>query len=160
MVDAAPDHRGGGIPWPYPLSMEVPMTTVQRTALLFGVVFLLVALAGLFVPGGTSMRSEMEGAPLLFGLFPVNLAHNLVHLLFGVWGVVASRGFGAAVTYARIGGIAYLLLAVLGFFMPELPGLMPIGGYDVWLHLVLGAALAAVGFTAREHVRTTGGHAA
>ena len=137
------------------------MTTVQRTALLFGIVFLLVGLAGLFVPGGTAMRSEMEGAPLLFGAFPVNLVHNLVHILFGVWGLVASRGFGAAVAYARIGGVAYLLLAVLGFFIPELPGLMPIGGYDVWLHLALGAVLAVVGFTARDRVRTTtGGYAA
>ena len=129
-------------------------STVQRTALIFGVAFLLIGLAGLFVPGGTSMRHEMEGAPLLFGLFPVNLAHNLVHCLFGVWGLVASRGYGAAVTYARIAGVAYLLLAVLGFFMPELPGFMPIGGYDIWLHLALGVALTIVGFTAREHART------
>ena len=132
-------------------------STVQRVAQIFGVVFLIIGLAGMFVPGGTSMRSEMEDAPLLLGLFPVNLAHNLVHLLFGAWGLVASRRFGAAVTYARIAGIAYLLLAVLGFFMPELPGLMPIGGYDIWLHLALGIVLSVVGFTAREHVRTADG---
>lgn len=132
-------------------------STVQRVAQIFGVVFLIIGLAGMFVPGGTSMRSEMEDAPLLLGLFPVNLAHNLVHLLFGAWGLVASRRFGAAVTYARIAGIAYLGLAVLGFFMPELPGLMPIGGYDIWLHLALGIVLSVVGFTAREHVRTADG---
>ena len=130
-------------------------STVQRTALIFGVVFLLIGLAGLFVPGGTSMRHEMESAPLLFGAFPVNLAHNVVHLLFGVWGLTASRRFGASVAYARIAGVAYLCLAVLGYFMPELPGLMPIGGYDIWLHLALGAVLAIVGFTAREPVATT-----
>jgi len=125
-------------------------STVQRTAQIFGVVFLIVGLAGLFVPGGTSMRHEMENAPLLLGMFPVNLAHNLVHLLFGVWGLVAARTFGASVAYTRIGGLAYLALAVLGFFLPEIPGLMPIGGYDIWLHLVLGVALSVVGFTARE----------
>ena len=129
-------------------------STVQRVAQIFGVVFLIVGLAGFFVPGGTSMRHEMEGAPLLLGLFPVNLAHNVVHLLFGVWGLVAARTFGASVAYARIAGIAYLALAVLGYFMPEIPGLMPIGGYDIWLHLVLGIALTVVGFTAREHVHT------
>ena len=132
-------------------------STVQRVAQIFGVAFLIIGLAGMFVPGGTSMRSEMADAPLLLGLFPVNLAHNLVHLLFGAWGLVASRRFGAAVTYARIAGIAYLLLAVLGFFMPELPGLMPIGGYDIWLHLALGIALTIAGFTAREHARTADG---
>jgi hypothetical protein len=132
-------------------------STVQRVAGIFGVVFLIIGLAGMFVPGGTSMRSGMVDAPLLLGLFPVNLAHNVVHLLFGAWGLAASRGFGASVAYARIAGIAYLCLAVLGYFMPELPGLMPIGGYDIWLHLALGIVLTLVGFTAREHVRTADG---
>jgi hypothetical protein len=32
-------------------------------------------------------------------------------------------------------------------------GLIPVGGADVWLHGVLGIALAFVGFTAREATR-------
>ena len=128
-------------------------TTIQRLALIFGIGFLLAAGAG-FVQGGTTMNADMETAPRALGLFPVNLAHNIVHLLFGVWGLVAARTFGASVAYARIAGLAYLALAVLGYFMPEIPGLMPIGGYDIWLHLALGIALTLVGFTAREHVRT------
>ena len=125
------------------------MTTVQRTALVFGVVFLLVALAGFFVPGGTSMRAEMATAPLLFGMFPVNLLHNLVHLLFGIWGLAASRSWAGAVSYARITGVLYLVLAVLGYFVPDGFGLVPLGGYDIWLHLLIGVVLCAVGFTAR-----------
>lgn len=33
-------------------------------------------------------------------------------------------------------------------------GPVPLGGNDVWLHALLGLALAAVGFTAREVPRT------
>src|SRR5687767_10350070 len=133
-------------------------TTTQKLAAVFGVVFILVAIAGFIAPGGMTMQpTDPATSAQALGMFPVNLLHNCVHLLFGLWGLAASRGYGASVLYARIGGVAYLLLAVIGFFMPELPGLMPIGGYDVWLHLVLGVALAAVGFTAREPVHTVNG---
>ena len=40
------------------------------------------------------------------GLFHVNVLHNLVHLLFGVMGIVMSRN-GMAVTYCKFVAIAY-----------------------------------------------------
>ncbi len=62
----------------------------QTIARVFGVVFLLVGLLG-FV----TTPFSLEGG-LLLGLFPVNVLHNLVHLVFGVWGLVAGRhGHGA-----------------------------------------------------------------
>ena len=70
------------------------MTTVQRVAQIFGVVFILVGVVAFF-SGSMSMDTG-----LMLGLFPVNVLHNLVHLLFGVWGLAASRSFGAAKTYA------------------------------------------------------------
>ncbi|HEX6642757.1 MAG TPA: DUF4383 domain-containing protein, partial [Thermoanaerobaculia bacterium] len=124
------------------------MTTVQRAAQIFGIVFLLVGIAGFFVTG-LSMEADPEHAPRLLGLFPVNALHNVVHLLFGVWGLVASRTFEGSRTYGRVGGVVYLLLALLGFVSPDMFGLVPIGDHDIWLHAVLGIALAAVGFTAR-----------
>ena len=120
------------------------MTTVQRLAQVFGVVFILVGLLGFFT---ASMGME-EG--LLLGLFPVNGPHNGVHLGFGAWGLLASRSFPGARNYLRIGGVLYLLLAILGMVTPNLLGLVPIGGHDVWLHAVLGLAMAAIGFTARD----------
>jgi hypothetical protein len=120
-------------------------TLVQRVALIFGVVFLLVGVAGLLTEGGTSM----EHGGLLLGLFPVNLAHNIVHILFGVWGIAASRSWDGAKAYTRIGGIIYIVLAILGFIEPDGFGIVPLGGNDIWLHLVLGLVLAGVGFTAR-----------
>lgn len=124
-------------------------TTVQRAALIFGIAFLLAAGAGFLVPG-TTMDSDLETAPRALGLFPVNLLHNLLHLAFGVWGVSAARSFGASKAYAQITGVSYLGLAVLGFVAPEMFGLMPIGGNDIWLHVLLGLPLAIVGFTARR----------
>jgi hypothetical protein len=120
-------------------------TLSQRVALIFGVVFILVAVLGFVSPGGMNMG--VDTPHLLLGLFPVNLLHNVVHLLLGIWGVLASRTWPAARTYCRIVGIIYLLLAVLGFVAPDTFGFIPIGGYDIWLHAVLGLVLAGVGFT-------------
>ncbi len=126
------------------------MTTVQRIAQIFGIVFILVAIYGFTQTGMANMESDPARAPQLLGLFPVNVLHNAVHLLFGIWGLVASRTFNGARSYARIAGVLYLLLAVLGLVVPNGFGLVPLGGYDVWLHVTLGLVLAVVGFTARE----------
>jgi hypothetical protein len=122
---------------------------VTRVAMVFGVVFLLVGIIGLITPGGMQMGADPAPATIL-GLFPVNLLHNVVHLLFGVWGLVAARSFAGAKTYATIGGVIYIGLAVLGYFAPTTFGLIPIGGNNIWLHAVLGVVLAGVGFTAKE----------
>ena len=120
--------------------------TVQRVAQIFGWVFVLVAIWGFFVSGG-SMEAGMD-APAILGLFPVNVLHNLAHLILGIWGIVASRSFGSAKTYAQIAGILYLLLTVLGLVDPTAFGMMPLGEGDIPLHAVLGLILAGVGFTA------------
>ena len=130
-------------------------TTTQKVAMVFGVVFLLVGLLGLFTTEGMGMEADNAAAPKLLGLFPVNLLHNLVHLAFGVWGIAASRSWSGSVQYCRIGGIIYLVLALLGFVAPDGFGLVPLGGNDIWLHVLLGVALAAVGFTARDGRPTT-----
>ena len=126
------------------------MTTVQRVAQIFGIVFILVALYGFTMTGMGNMESDPARAPQLLGLFPVNVLHNVVHLIFGIWGLLSSRSFAGARSYAQSAGVLYLLLAVAGFVAPNGFGLVPIGGNDIWLHLVLGLVLAGVGFTARE----------
>lgn len=123
-------------------------TTVQRVALVFGVVFLLVGILGFLTDGGTHTGVEDPG--LVLGLFPVNLLHNIVHLLFGVWGIVASRSWSASKSYCQIAGIIYLVLTVLGLVAPDGFGLVPLGGNDIWLHALLAVALLFFGFTARD----------
>jgi len=140
----------------------------RRFAMIFGVVFLLVGILG-FVPGVNHMHHgdpQTErlsvGGPGhgdLLGLFHVNVLHNGVHLLFGVMGLVMSRTLGAARSYFRIVGVAYLLLAVMGLIsaanMWNTFGLVPIHGNDVWLHAILGAAGIYFGFIKPGVVETT-----
>ena len=122
--------------------------TVQRAALIFGVVFILIAILG-FLASGSSMDPDPTSAPRILGLFPVNLVHNGVHLGFGIWGLLASRVYEGARNFGRIGGILYLILAAVGVAVPDGFGLVPLGGHDVWLHVLLGLALVVVGFTAK-----------
>jgi hypothetical protein len=109
--------------------------------MLFGLVFLVVGVLG-FVLTGTSQDMSM-----LLGIFPVNLAHNLVHCLFGVWGLAAARSAGGATTYCKVGGAIYLVLGLVGFVAENPLGLVPLGGNDRWLHLVVGAILTYAGMT-------------
>jgi hypothetical protein len=125
------------------------MTLAQRIAQVFGWAFILVGLAG-FASTGASMEANHELAPRLFGLFPVNVLHNVVHLLFGVWGILAARSLGGARAYFIGAGVVYLLLAALGTVAPDGFGLVPIGGNDVGLHLFLALGLLASSFLARR----------
>jgi hypothetical protein len=115
----------------------------QTIARVFGIVFLLVGLLG-FV----TTPFSLEGG-LLLGLFPVNVLHNLVHVIFGAWGLLAGRTLAGATAYCRIAGIAYIALAVVGLLAPTGFGLVPLGGHDVWLHAILGIILTAGGFLDR-----------
>ena len=125
-------------------------TTTQKAAMVFGVVFLLVGVLGLLVPDGMGMEADNDAAPRLLNLFPVNLLHNVVHLAFGVWGLLASRTWSAARTYCRVGAAIYAVLVVLAFIDPTTFGLVPIGGNDIWLHALLAAGLGYFGFVHRE----------
>ncbi|MGH7562356.1 MAG: DUF4383 domain-containing protein [Gemmatimonadales bacterium] len=113
------------------------VTTVARV---FGVVFVLVGVLG-FVPAAMT-----DG--MLLGLFPVNTMHNVVHLLLGLWGLVAAGTVAGAIGYFKAIAAIYALLAVLGLIPAtnDLFGLAPIHGNDVWLHAVLALAAAYFGF--------------
>lgn len=125
---------------------------VQLVARLFGVVFLLIGILG-FLASGMSMEADPALAPKVLGLFPVNAVHNAVHLLFGVWGLLASRTMSGAATYAKLAGGIYLVLAIAGFVIPTTFGLIPIGGHDIWLHAGIGIALLAAGLQAPKSIR-------
>ena len=137
------------------IRVERTTSTVQRVALIFGVGFLLAAIAGFLVTGLNVMDPNPATAPRALGLFPVNVLHNFIHLAFGIWGLVAWRSYGASKTYCQVGGVIYLLLVVLAFVSPTTFGLVPIGGNDIWLHILLGAPLAYFGFVHRDTAATT-----
>lgn len=129
-------------------------TTTQKLAGVFGVVFILVAIVGFIAPGGMAMQpTDPATAAQAMGIFPVNLLHNIVHLLFGLWALAASRSWGGSVSFFKTGGIIYAVLTVLGFLFPDGFGLVPLGGNDIWLHAVLAVAMLAIGFTAKDTAR-------
>ena len=129
---------------------------VRTFALLFGLVFLAVGALG-FVPQFAEPTTHegvtmTQGSAMLLGLFPVNMLHNVVHLLFGLWGVMAYRSAGGAVGYFRGVAVIYALFTVLGL-LPQtntLFGLVPLHGNDVWLHGLLAVVAAYFGFVHRE----------
>ena len=132
--------------------------TTRTFALLYGVVFLLVGVGG-FIPGLVAMPHPEHpqlavdsGYGQLLGLFPVNVLHNVVHLLFGIWGLVAYRSAGSAVSYARWVAILYGVLTIAGFVpgLQTLFGLVPLFGNDIWLHALLAAVAAYFGWIHRD----------
>lgn len=127
-------------------------TTLQKLAGIFGVIFIIVAVLGFIAPGGLVMAMDPTTGMVL-GVFPVNLLHNIVHLLFGVWGLVASRSWSGSKTFFTVGGIIYVVLTCVGFLSPTGFGLVPLGGADIWLHAVLAIAMLGIGLTAKAAPR-------
>src|SRR3712207_2602925 len=92
-------------------------TDIQRASMLFGIVFLVVAVLG-FIPGVTSdyddiTRFDGEGGKLL-GIFGVNILENIAHGLFGVAGLAAASSWAASKNYFIWGGVIYLALWLYG----------------------------------------------
>jgi hypothetical protein len=129
-------------------------TTLQKLAGVFGVIFILVAILGFITPGGMEMSTD-PATSLLLGMFPVNLLHNIVHLLFGVWGLVAARSWTGSKSFFTGAGTIYAVLTVVGFLSPTGFGFVPLGGADIWLHAVLAVVMLAIGFTAKPVITAT-----
>ena len=130
--------------------------STRTFAMIYGIVFVLVGIAG-FIPALVDPLHpghppvDPEGG-LLLGLFPINALHNAVHLIFGIWGLAASRSAAGAVTYARAVAIIYAILAVFGFIpaLYTLFGYVPLYQNDIWLHALLALVAAYFGWVHRN----------
>lgn len=117
----------------------------RSIARVLGIVFLLAGIAG-FVPQIT--QAVPFDAPvvtldraygLLVGIFPVNAVHDGLHLLFGIWGILAALRFAASVAFNRTVVWVYGILIILGLIpiTNTLFGIAPIYGNDIWLHAII-----------------------
>ncbi len=124
---------------------------LQAAAAVVAGVFLLVGILG-FVPGVTTNYDELtfaghhSGAQLL-GIFGVSVLHNLVHLAFGVAGLLLARSWTGARAYLLGGGVIYLLLTVYGLLVDrhDEANFVPLDKADNWLHFFLGIGMIGLG---------------
>ena len=110
----------------------------RTAAILIGIVFLAVGVLG-FIPN-----------PLVSptGLFAVNGAHNLVHIVSGLVLLAgAYAGLGSSLAL-KIVGVVYAAVAVLGLITTSnmLLGIVTVNGLDHWLHVALAIVILAAGF--------------
>ncbi|MEU4769630.1 DUF4383 domain-containing protein [Actinosynnema sp. NPDC023794] len=136
-------------------------TPVQLAATVVGAVFLVVGIAG-FIPGITTDYDTIqfaghESQAKLFGVFAVSILHNVVHLAFGVLGLVMAKTMRNAFLYLVAGGVVYLLLWLYGLLVDHdsSANFVPVNTADNWLHLLLGLGMIALGFALGRPARPT-----
>ena len=136
-------------------------STLQKAALAVGVVFLAIGVLG-FIPGVTSNYSDMmfathDSDALLLGIFQVSILHNIVHLLFGVAGILLARSWSGARNYLIVGGAIYLVLFLYGLLIGQesAANFVPLNAADDILHLILGIGMIALGLVLGRRGTTT-----
>jgi hypothetical protein len=120
---------------------------VQVLAGLVGVLFIAAGVAGFLRTGFGDFAGDQHA--MLFG-FAVNPLHNVVHLAFGVLGLLLAGSSGLSRTYGWILFIAYGAVFIWGLMLAGVIATNPVVGMgnplalntnDNWLHL----GFAAVG---------------
>lgn len=135
------------------------MSPTRAVVGVLGAVYVIVGLLGFLgdpIVTGASHADMPSADGDLLGIFPINALHNVVHLVIGAALLYGATEVGRAILTARTIAVIYAIVGILGLFLPDTFGLMPIGGADVWLHLGTAAVLYGVTFLeTREEVRAT-----
>ena len=112
---------------------------IKKLTCVVGAVLLLVGVLGFF------------NDPVL-GLFAVNAAHNVIHIVTGIaLLLLAAKGGSTLSTGLIVLGVVYALVTVLGFAMGDglLLGLVEVDHADHFLHLAAALVFLGMGFGAR-----------
>lgn len=134
----------------------------QLIARILGIVFLLAGIAGVVpwtsspAPFDANVITLDQYYRFIFGMFPVNLVHDGLHVFFGLWGLLAGMNFKASIGYLRFVAVFYLFVVILGIIpiTNTLFGAAPVYGWDVLLHVVAMLLAAYGGFGAGSIVQT------
>ena len=136
-------------------------TANRMLSLALGIIFTALSILGFFTP-----QENSTGVQAIFGIFDVDLPHNIFYLLTGLLGIAAAFT-GQSRLFNRVFGILYLLLGLLGL----IPALyFPAGTYgtdnglflgfthinagDHILHLITGVVAIVVGFFVKDSIGT------
>jgi Domain of unknown function (DUF4383) len=126
----------------------------QLYALGLGLLLVAAGIAGFFWEAsfaiGTGAGVEQG---FVLGLLAVNGWHNLLHLVTGAIGLAVAGNRAAARLYALTLGVAYALLALLGFVAESndaLFGLLAVNTGDNLLHMLVAAGGMVAGLATPE----------
>lgn len=123
-------------------------TPIQWAATLVGLSFLASGILG-FVPGVTTNASEIpfmghESPAALLGIFEVTVLHNLIHVAFGLGGLLLAKS--SPKKFLVGGGLIYLAVWIYGLvFGSEHLDIVALNDADNWLHLGAGVAMLGAG---------------
>jgi hypothetical protein len=109
-------------------------TPAQRFAGLFGVVYLLVAIAGFALTGFSDFAGHDSHTLLIFAVNPL---HNTIHLALAIAWLAAAPRHSAARLVNVVIGVVLGLVTVLGFFGGlGMLGMSGLADPDNFLHLI------------------------
>jgi hypothetical protein len=116
--------------------------------LIFGAIYIVIGLVGFTATTGVGFFATDGG--LLLGIFEVNLAHNLAHLVIGAALFIAALAGAKLSALANSAvGAAYLLLGIAGLFLVDSQfNYLALNVADNVLHFATAAILLAVGLGA------------
>lgn len=142
-------------------SLKMERMAERYCSLIVGIVFLILGIAGFipalvsvpgaadlsYVPPGVAHDAYSLGFGYVFGLFPINFFHNIVHAAVGLLGIASYTSGSSARIFNRLFVVSYIAIAILGLLPVTNTtfGLMPIFGNNVWFNALTAFAVAYYG---------------
>jgi Domain of unknown function (DUF4383) len=127
------------------------LATAESLAGLSGLGLVALGVLG-FIPGvvqdyGALQWWKSRSAAELFDVFQTSILLNLVHIGFGVAGLLAARRSATARAYLTGGGAALFVLGVYGLLVDYTSewNFLPFDRADEWLHIGLGIGMLYAG---------------
>ena len=118
-------------------------TIPEILSLAFGAVYLLVGVVGFFITGFDNFFGRTDETLLIFDINP---AHNVVHILIGVAGLVLGRTLAGARTYGWLLAVGYGAAFIYGLLAVGKDwDILNINGADNGLHIltaIIGLVIA------------------